>query len=424
MAKTAKMSKRALTLTSRLFLKTAVSVFIALGYCQPGVEAAPSPSAPDLITSHLGEPLTGEEYDLSERPMILDIARCIGRNGVPANFFINADGVSPGIDLRAILLYQTGILKTPVKFLVPSKNRSQEQYPSLSVKPLPDEPLFPNQAKSGDNSSLSLTGNSSPPPLSLGRESGPENPSPIQLDFQSFQLSLLNTPHKNDLWKAPDKGSSPLVPAGGLGQREASQKSAETFRLWTVRPNGTVYTFFGDKQSLSNPSDFAGSFVVTTNGAIDSINGRTFILSKTGAMLVSARAKNIRVETALGAVVVEPGSSAFVQIDPKFGLCVRGLESINRSRIILEPAHLASKQELSLSPGEEILLGDHKLSSAELGTKSTNYQPGPDGFWARRNFSLKSFVESELLFRTNLTRISAEQKAAVTSLKERIGKGG
>ena len=347
-------------------------------------------------------------------PFLADISKSLARSGFPASFFLGAEGArGPGIDLRTILLYETGILKTPVKLFVPEK-RVKNPFPSLSVGSIPDSAGTMPDAPPVLSTRGSLEEASEGSTTNPGKKEQPSGLS-LGLDMTKFSIDLGDARHKNEVTTklSENVGSLAMVPPLGVELQPAGHDVDSHFRFWTVPM--AVATPKGDSGTFKE-----SSFVMMSPTGLKAIEGRVFFLT-TGHMLASSQGQSIVVDTPCSRVTVEPGASAFVEVLSPGTTRVRVLVSKKGERNVGAKFKAEGKgEEIRLGENDDLLMGDHKLSDAEKDLQSNPSTATGGANWSKAAFSVKSLLDTNAFFSTSLSNQNLEQRQAVLWLKKQV----
>lgn len=390
--------------SQKLALLTSALIALVL-ICQGPVSAGAYPGTGAPMAAFKKLNAEGDSSNPFAYPFLMEIAKSLARNGLPPGFFLQGEGkTSASIDLRAILLFEAGILKAPVRLLVPSK-KSDEKVPSLSLPPVPEGgPQFPGDEKVGI-----VPVPAQPEPL----QAEPDRPK-LSLDFDRFQLELTKPQNKNELVE-PGKEIAMTVTAA----KPPVHSDSNTFRLWTMRTEGPPLSQIAIKNQPKIDS-YQGSFIFASPGTISSIEGRFFSL-KRGELLASSRGKALVFNALQSQITVSPGCSITLDTDGKGLVQVNVLEA-NDSPVAVKFKNKNGLEELRLSAGEQILLSDQPLTGAER-TRLDTLLSGSSNHgetWAKGKFSPSSLAEKNALFKGDALYSSQEFRTAIKSLRARL----
>ncbi|MBY0546043.1 MAG: hypothetical protein K2W95_02010 [Candidatus Obscuribacterales bacterium] len=342
-------------------------------------------------------------------PFLMDIAKSLAKAGLPPGFFLQGDNkTSSAIDLRAILLFEAGILKAPVKLMVPSKKRD-DKVPSLSLPAIPDaDKQFPGDEKPAVGTS--------PPATSEATITAPTASSPkLSLDFDRFQLELIKPQNKNELSDPTKQSIAMSFPV----KPPATGADSNTFRLWTLRTAGpALATSRGS--TATDGGIYQGSFIVAVPGAIKSIEGRLFGL-KEGRLLACSRGKPLVLDAARSQVFLSPGSTVALDSNGKGLLELHVLEAGSGS-VAVKFKTKGGLEELRLRAGEQLVWSEDPLTPAQRALVSSPL-PGPGNHadsWAKGKFSPGTFVEKSQLFKGEILLPNSDFQSAMKSLRGRL----
>lgn len=320
-------------------------------------------------------------------PFLMDIAKSLARSGLPSGFFLSAESKSNAVDLRPIILLEAGILRSPVRMLLPGKKK-EESAPTLSLPTIPDTPA--------DNP---LRPKIESPSLTFVPPGTPRRIDPLSVNLRDFNTELAPDDKRPQLsLMEPDRTADNLM-----------------FRLWTVRDESLP-----ESKPARQAPDYRGSFVQVTPGALNAIEGRVFQL-KQGRALACARGKAIVFDSPIARVTVEPGAAAIVEYAGKDALLVRVLESTGSDRPVkVSFKSGASREEVQVSPKEEFLVSTKKLTDAERDLLQEKGKATGEDTWLRSKFQPVELLDKDALLRANLPRMTSEQRSAVNSLRARL----
>lgn len=380
-------------------------MLLLLGFNQiPAVDAAPYPGTGAPMSAARQVSPEGDPTNPFSYPFLVDIAKSLARNGFPASFFLGADSNrAPGIDLRTILLFETGILKSPVKFFVQRKQKRDPSFPSLSVDSIPE-------STGGMPGGAIRTHNEN-------REPKGDEKNGLSLNLGKFAVEAGGNSRLN--------GDKPSKISDGLGDiamvlpitvdmRNTTSAPADLFRFWTV-PQAIA----SPKSSTAN-AYHEGSFVMMSPTGLKSVEGRKFSLLK-GHMLAYSQGKAIVVETPAAQVSVDGGASAYVQVVNPGCTRVRVLSSKDGEQgVIVKTKSNGKTEELKLSADEDLVITDHNLNDIDKALQSKTGTTSGGINWSKSTFSAKSLFEADSFFSTDSANQNAEQKQALLWLKKQI----
>lgn len=354
-------------------------------------------------------------------PFLLEMARSLAHNGLPAGFFFKTEEkpLASGLDLRALLLYEAGILQMPVRLFVPAKSSTDAK---LKLA-LPGDSVGGVYSKNNALAPTLAVPEAGSQPLPEGQSSPAMKSDVPSLSFDLGGMHIGMVPGRNKL-SSPENEDS----LGSLSDKGEQAEKAQSymFRLWTVDPKSrnpvADYSKVIDKMNIADGGVYHGSFLVTTPRCIDSIEGRTFYL-KNGSALVSARGKNLAVITPLARIMLAPGSTCVVDLTIKDLLRVFVLECEGSSLGIDVKFNADGKGELvKLGSGELLMraLGKLNLADKTILPADAQVQDGDHTSWAKLKFSVRSFVVKETLLGADFPGITLEQKTAINELRSRL----
>jgi hypothetical protein len=386
----------------------------------------------------------GNADDLSFSPILLEMAKLIGRTGLPPGFFLQNDGPlndEQGVDLRTLLLYQAGLIKMPIRLITGRKAPVQDEpLPTLVLQHLPDprasrSEITSNSPVADGGPKLASTplprdpeqhkvitpkaNIGSPDKIQIADSTGDARPAPSQmvsLDISKLEaeLKMFGEDHSADEVKADVPQLAMAMPRTNVMPFITNN----SFRLWTFRAEGKPYA----AQAAANETGtggFNGTFVVSTTGAIKSITGRHFVLSP-GKLLACNQGGELLFKTALAEISVEPNATAVIQVmEQSSGTVVKvySLETLSGSTVTVNvPGQ--KPQSVSLAAGQALIVADHPLASVDL--TGTITAKKLNATTARGSFDVKDFVEHDLIASPQAHATDAEHYGALSALKKRV----
>jgi hypothetical protein len=189
------------------------------------------------------------------------------------------------------------------------------------------------------------------------------------------------------------------------------------FRLWTFRAEGKPYT--AQAAETDTNVEFNGTFVVSTTGAIKSITGRHFVLAP-GKLLACNQGGELLFNTPLADISVEPNATAVMEVVEQSGgtmVKVYSLETLSNSTVHVQvPGQ--KPQSVTLAAGEALIVSDHALASTDL--QGTITAKKLNATTARGSFSVKDFVERDLITAPEARATDPEHYGALSALKKRV----
>ncbi len=387
----------------------------------------------------------GRRYKLSYMPVLLELARLLGRYQAPPRMFFYIENESfanyPGIDLRSLLLKQSSPLKVPEGLDEPDSSMPSEtpaqpvlsfptldpdasadggkmndgSVPQLAMRPLASDsdltqPTQPQaQVASPDKIKLSVRGNELSP--------GPS----LSFDFRSISKALgeptsgLDSP----LSDLPLLSSSfPTLIAFG----EAVHNSTP-FLFWTCHDGKGRAQNQEQLGGLKENSPFKGTFVACKQMTRISWIKNRHIGLQHGRMLAVNRGGDLGVDTPLGSVAIDPGAAAIVEYSDSKILKVMALESSSPGRVVVEIHHPdGTASSARLLQGEALLVAGRNISREELagdnGVPLQNAQEKERVVHAL--YAVNDLLSKEILLDTSNPELTSEQRSALIQLRERL----
>jgi hypothetical protein len=372
----------------------------------------------------------GEKDDLAFSPILLEMAKIIGRTGLPPGFFLQNDEPfpdgSPGVDLRTLLLYQAGLIKMPIRLVTGRKSPQENETPTLMLPSIP-EPRKGLTGTSTDAASTLPSLASSPLPRDTDRDQvvtpkrsignpekisiarNPDNVRP-QAPPESPQISLDISKLEADLQvygeeepaKPPEvKADVPQLAMAMPRHNAMPFITQNAFRLWTYKPEDKEQSKSGE---IETALEYNSTFVVATIGAIKSITGRHFVLGP-GKLLASNKGGELLLKTPLANISVEPNATVVVEIGQSGGATtvdIYPIESKAGSAVKVEVPNV-KEGSYNLSAGQALVVANQKASPTA----------------SRKSFQVKDFVEHELIAKPKAS-LDVEHYSALSSLKKRV----
>lgn len=363
--------------------------------------------------------------DLTFSPILLEMAKLIGRTGLPPGFFLQNDNPSfpdgvTGVDLRTLLLYQAGLIKMPIRLITGRKGPAREPAPTLIVPAIPE----PRQTLSGESgpSMPSLASTPMPreperaqvvtPKRNVGEpdkisfaSSGNDDAKPSRAPMISIDVTKLQSDLQvfGDQKDAADYELKTDVPQLAMAMPRTNSMpfiTQNAFRLWTYRPEQKGAARFNNV-----PGQYQGTFVVATTGAIKSITGRHFVVAS-GKLLARNLGGELIFKTGLAEVSIEPNATAVIDVVQHAGetnVKVFALETDENSSVIVTTSG-AKQERVQIKAGESV-------------TIATKAQNAPSV--AKAGFQIQDYVRRELIVNPEAGN-NAEQFSAISSLKKRV----
>lgn len=402
--------------------------------------AFPPPIAATTASTRLLQGVSDNSSELSYSPVMLQIARLIGRIGLSPSFFLQDGGIfssEPGVDLRTLLLYQAGLIKLPVNVRKSKGAESKnEQTPSLTVSGIPD-PQFPaNGAQAHDVPNV----DSSPIPDSDAEQATGGNGGESHLLTQNKQRRM--QPQQNgELLNIDIRALQSETPRPSATQAKAPQLIADNiphlamalpappktpslsnpqFRLWTWSEDQSAAASSDATSAIDNHQQYDGSFILATRGAITSIKERQFGFSG-GRMIASNADGEMVLKTPLGSVILKRGAIAMLELSKQENgtvLKVLALEPQATPSIFI---HLIADKEhvIDIEQGDGLICSDRPLSEQDLAVLKRDGNAINSATIALGKFALAQWVQHEPLLQA-ISKENAERHAALTALKQKL----
>lgn len=394
------------------------------------VSAAPYATSGGAIIAAKQLMPTGDPNNPFSYPFITNVAKALIRNAssFPAGLLLGLDqSKGQGIDLRPMLLYELGILKSPVKlFASPKQQRKTDDFPSLSVTSIPDHPgemptaaprLKPPGSLDAQDPSAASEGVASEAVTIRKARPTNEDGAGLNVDLNRFAIDLSTDHVKNEVTSKLDSNMDVLAMITPLsiekGQSAVSPEYA--FRFWTV-PSADL------RQPVGVPKDerFEGSFVMMSPEGLRAIEGRTFSLGH-GRLLACSRAKSIDVNTAQAKIKIEPGATAFVEIVSPGVTRIRVLESSPSAPGVDVKLGLKNKSDqFKLSNGDDLIISEEPISEQEKTLQSKAGTASGGDNWSKTTFSTKDLLNTDHFFSTDQKNQNLEQRSALMALRKRV----
>lgn len=368
----------------------------------------------------LNDGIGSTDGDLTFSPMLLEMAKLIGRTGLPPGFFLQNDGAGSeeqGVDLRTLLLYQAGLIKMPIRLITGKKpQQSEEQLPTLVLQNLamPRGTNMPSMGANSSGGTVTLAAGSIPRTPEKDRKPHVDKTEEVEAIVAKITTTSACPQIRPE--RPPLKADVPQLAMALPGTVAAPTITKNAFRFWTLRDEASSNSA---QAAETETKQFDGTYVVATTGAIKSIVGRRFTLN-TGKIIASNQGGELIFSSPVASVSIEPNATAVVEVTEKNGerlMKVYALEAAPASNVVVQ-LDGAKPQSISLAAGEELIVGDHALSNADLqnaaGAKKLNSTA------ARATFNVKEFVDRDLVSRAQTQANDAEQYSTLAALKKRL----
>lgn len=405
----------------------------------PSALAGPFPgtAAPLSAARQMAPDVGGDPSNPFSYPFLKDIAKSLARNGFPASFFLGLDSkAGPGIDLRTILLYEAGVLKSPVKLFMP-QHRKKSDVPTLSISSFPEnsgempsaapklDPLASFDSDSGNSVELNPAGSRKRNKKDKAdkrdkSDKSDKNEDPaLSLDFNHFavDVSASNLKHESRTKPNPDLDTLAMVQPLTVEQARPASLEESGFRFWTVPQAITV-----PDKSANVSSTYSGSFVMMSPLGLKGVDGRMFFLTS-GHAFVCSGGKAIVIDTPVARVNVEAGATAYVEIVKAGSTRVRVLEAKAGDHDVSVKYNADGKScQTRLAAGDDFLVADHTLSEADksIQTKAPAGTASGGDCWNKSSFSPQELVDSDKFFSIDSPQQNLEQRSAMITLRKRL----
>lgn len=391
------------------------------------------------------------KYDVSYVPLLLDLAKIMGRYQPRPGFFLYNAPYSnhPGLDLRWLLFQQSSplsleglagpanalpprgdspTLRFPAigdKAEPPADARKAPEVPQLAVRPLPaDIHSYP------PNESRARVG--SPEQVSLSVRGNQLNhlPSVLMVDFQSLSAALksIGDPGSGTLqtaWETPVVGSilAPPLPVPHL-----RQGASREFMLWTLAPAteaGARAAVQAGHRAVTPPpaAVYSGTFVACLHGTRFKALKPRHLSIQQGRLLAGNRGEDLVFDTELGQVRLETGASALIDVSDSGLLRVTALESEEGAQVsVTRHTSGTGNRLITLSCGEELLLSGREISADEIQSADGIQRTATEyaGTVARTKVSLSDLLDRERLLDPNAAQLTEAQRSALVKLRDSL----
>lgn len=375
----------------------------------------------------LNDGMGSTDGDLTYSPILLEMAKLIGRTGLPPGFFLQNDGPASeeqGVDLRTLLLYQAGLIKMPIRLITGKKpQQPDDQLPTLILQNLamPRVGNIPATGANAAGGTVTIAAGSIPRSAEKAAKVDVSAAKSTEAKTERAPLVSMETAklRSEGQLSVASTSSGPLVKADvpqlamALPRTVAAPTVANNaFRFWTLRDEGKPNSA---QAAEAETTQFDGTYVVATTGAIKSIVGRHFVLNS-GKILASNQGGELAFSSPFASVSVEPNATAVLEVTEQNGAKLMKVYALE-SNVVVQLGG-AKPQSLSLVAGEELIVADHALSNTDLqdvtGAKKLNSTA------ARATFNVKEFVDRDLISKAQAAANDAEQYSTVTALKKRL----
>jgi hypothetical protein len=395
-------------------------------------------------TNKLMQGISDNPDDLSFSPVLLQLAKLVGRIGLSPGFFLQNEGLfstEPGVDLRTLLLYQAGLIKLPmhVNDSKKSTGNPDDSLPSLSFTTIP-EPRKP--IADAQDSDLPLVG-SDPLPREMERDqvitpkanvgepdkisilafrpdgsARPASAPMVALDVTRLQSDLVEMDKKQHPDSVELTADIPHLAMAMPHTNSMPFITRNMFRLWTWRTGETSGADDSDELPLARAGNYSGTFVIATTGAIKSITGRHFTLGS-GRLIANNQGGELLFQTDVAGVSVEPEATAVVEVVSQNNattLKVYAIESGDQHAVVVTLPDGKTKT-LKLAAGEAMLVSDHPLTAADLSSSHIGSPNKLSATMVRGTFTVSQYLQQELMLKSQSDK---QQMEALTLLKHRV----
>jgi hypothetical protein len=391
------------------------------------------------------------KYDVSYVPLLLDLARVMGRYQPRPGFFLYNAPYSnhPGLDLRWLLFRQSSPLSLdgltgPANGLPPNGDsptlrfpaigdkaeppadaRKAPEVPQLAVRPLPaDIHSYP------PNESRARVG--SPEQVSLSVRGNELNnlPSVLMVDFQSLSAALnsIGDPGSRTLqtaWETPVVRS---ILAPPLPVPHPPKGISREFMLWTLVPatesGAREEPQAGHGAGTRPPSAaYSGTFVACLHGTRFKALKPRYLSLQQGRLLAGNRGEDLVFDTEFGQVRLETGASALIDVSDRGLLRVTVLESEEGAQVsVTREKSGTGNQLITLSRGEELLLSGREISAGEIQPADGIQRTATEyaGTVARTRVSLSDLLAREKLLDPTAKQLTERQRSALVQLRDSL----
>ncbi|HEY9789045.1 MAG TPA: hypothetical protein V6D22_01515 [Candidatus Obscuribacterales bacterium] len=395
-------------------------------------------------SNKLMQGISNNPDDLSFSPVLLQLAKLVGRIGLSPGFFLQNEGLfstEPGVDLRTLLLYQAGLIKLPLH-VNDSKDTTADKdnsLPSLSFTTIP-EPRKP--IEEAQTSDLPLVG-SEPLPREIERDqvitpktnvgepekisilafrpdgsARPASAPMVALDVTRLQNDLVEMDKKQHPDSVELTADIPHLAMAMPHTNSMPFITRNMFRLWTWRTGETSNSGKTDELSLDRAGNYSGTFVIATTGAIKSITGRHFTLAP-GRLVANNQGGELLFQTNVAGISVEPQATAAVEVVSQNNATtvkVYAIESADQHAVVITLPNGKTKS-LKLAAGEAMLISDHPITAAELSGSHIGSLNKLSATIVRGTFMVSQYVQQELMIKSQADK---QQVEALTLLKHRV----
>lgn len=370
------------------------------------------------------EPETSDDgtpgLNLSYVPVLLDLARVVGRYGHHQGYFLLKEPLSnqPGVDLKSLLI-QTGPLHLKDGLTGPVPNgpvQPDTQKDMLAVPAMRSQMHAPPPGSSADVPLLAVhpvTTNNTPvqmkqpvtevarpESINLEVEDSSDHSQLISMDFTGVAAALTGMSESGQ----PQKRfvESPQLQSTFAIQPDMSRALSAAFMLWTISSGTTsganeVHQF--PLVPMDGQKTFAGTFVACTQGTkFTGMRNRLLVMQK-GRILAAVRGLPLSIETATAIIHMDPNTSALIDAQDN-SLKIVALESDDpKAKIEISVAGKSDRQRLSA--GQQI-------------------QFGPDAAAGKTPVEISTILEKEPLLNASAGQLSDSQRAVLEQLRQRL----
>lgn len=406
----------------------------------PPAQAFRTPIAAVAGAKRLQQGMPDGRDDISFSPILLELAKLIGRTGLPAGFFLQNDSAFPedaGLDLRTLLLYQAGLIKMPIRLQTGHKvTPSTNAVPSLAVPPIPEHIQELSAAQPSDLPNLESmplprdpeghqvvpqkASVGEPARISIAMSKAPSAPSAAPM--LSFDYARLHTDLGKDAVESSDSRElNADIPRLAMAMPRTNAMPFITnnaFRLWTYHPDAPEIT--PRSSESAGGTTFNGTFVVASIGVIKSITGRHITLAP-GRLLASNHGGELLFQTGLAEVSVPPETTAVIEViaqGQSHTIKIYALESRDSHDVVISLAG-SKEKPLKLATGELLIVGDHQLTEAELAGNHASKDKRTANV-AKGTFSVGQFLDKEMMLKSDRMTKMNERYVTLSTLKHKL----
>lgn len=318
----------------RRFQFISILIGLALSLVLPG-QAARIPVGTVAVIERLGDESSDTHFDLYSSILMPGMSKTIAQQGLSQGFFIveSKDGAVSGFDLRPIMLYHIGLVKTPIKMMAPRRSKSSEGNPVISLPSL-QEPAAQTPAASPLpllSPKINVSETDSKVAAGSGNEDAKQD---LNVDLKRLQTYFLKTGDGPQISLLPAVINSPDVSSRTVMPTDSRSYKFRFFTYRMVTPATAGYLNIVEK----NSERYDGSFLVASPLAIRSVSqndkGYGFFVRQ-GRILLGGFQQSVEVTADQVKINIPPQAIVAIEADEKKGVAVLALDCPDNASVSL-----------------------------------------------------------------------------------------